>query len=241
MICLSEGHAIYNGPVSKIKEYVETNFDLIFPKYVNPADYLVKLAIQPHLINPLITTSMLKEKCDQAYRNSIDKEIKTFAHYSIKDLENINSVRKSGFAKEYKILFNRLMGSFLRAPIFIWAVFGNAIFSTFLITQVYYKTGNFAMSLDLENNKRGVQNWIGYSFYSSVDMFILGLMSQVVPLPSIIPLYRKEKLSGMFSAHSYYTSFWCVMTILLMQYPILVSLGTFYFLGLPDNSYWNLF
>lgn len=169
----------------------------------------------------------------------LEKEKNKFASYSISDLQNIKSARKSGFIKEFRVLFTRLIVSFFRAPIFVWSVFGNALFTSFLVSQLFYQTGAFALKFDLETNKRGVQNWVGYSFYQAIDMFIVGLMSQVVPLPTRLPLYRKEKLSGMYSAHSYYMSLWLVMTILLIQYPIIVTVLTHYILGFQDTSFQN--
>ena len=79
----------------------------------------------------------------------------------------------------------------------------------------------------METNKRGVKNWMGWSLFGSIDVFMVGVMSQVVPMPTRVPLYRKEKLSGMYSIHAYYLSMWACLYLLLIQYPIIVSLLTF--------------
>jgi ABC-type multidrug transport system ATPase subunit len=71
VICLSDGHAIYNGPVSEIKSYMESNIGIVFPKYMNPSDYLIKLAISPYLIHPLLNTDQLKKLCDNEYQKMI--------------------------------------------------------------------------------------------------------------------------------------------------------------------------
>jgi hypothetical protein len=92
----------------------------------------------------------------------------------------------------------------------------------------------------MDQNKKGVQNWIGFSFYITTDFFVQALMSQVVPLPTRAPVYRKERLSGMYSPHSYYLSLWLAMNLILVAYPILVSLFTFYFIGFEDDSISNL-
>lgn len=81
---------------------------------------------------------------------------------------------------------------------------------------------------------------MGLSLFITVDVFMIGLMSQVVPIPTRVPLYRKEKLSGMYSVHAYYLSLWLAMTILLMQYPVIVSIASFQFLGFPDSSWRNM-
>jgi hypothetical protein len=154
-------------------------------------------------------------------------------------LKEISTIRKSGFWQQFNVLVYRIMTSFIRAPIFLWAVFGNAIVTTMLIATIYFNTGRYALNLDFENNKRGVTNWMGLSFFTSIDWFTVGMMSQVVSLPTRLKLYRKEKLSGMFSAHSYYLSLWMCMSLLLLQYPAISSFGSFYFLGLPDSSLSN--
>ena len=56
-------------------------------------------------------------------------------------------------------------------------------------------------------------------------------------MPTRVPLYRKEKLSGMYSIHAYYLAYWTVMNILLIQFPIIVSVLTFQFLGFADSSF----
>jgi ABC-type multidrug transport system ATPase subunit len=42
VILLNEGHTIYQGPVTRVAPYCET-LGLSFPKYSNPADFLLKL------------------------------------------------------------------------------------------------------------------------------------------------------------------------------------------------------
>ena len=68
----------------------------------------------------------------------------------------------------------------------------------------------------METNKRGVKNWMGWSLFGSIDVFMVGVMSQVVPMPTRVPLYRKEKLSGMYSIHAYYLSMWACLYLLLI-------------------------
>ena len=61
---MSEGHAIYNGNVSDIKQYAQQNLNIEFPKFVNPSDFLIKLAVVPHIINPKLTLEEVKFKGD---------------------------------------------------------------------------------------------------------------------------------------------------------------------------------
>ena len=45
----------------------------------------------------------------------------------------------------------------------------------------------------------------------------------------------------MYTAHSYYFSLWVGQNILTIFYPLIVSVGTFYFLGFKDESAENFF
>ena len=87
-------------------------------------------------------------------------------------------------------------------------VFGNALFSSFLIASTYYKICDNKLSWNMEDNKRTISDWVGLASYISNDIFAFSLMSQVIPIPVRVPLYCKERLNGMFSAHAYYTSLW---------------------------------
>jgi uncharacterized membrane protein YeaQ/YmgE (transglycosylase-associated protein family) len=44
----------------------------------------------------------------------------------------------------------------------------------------------------------------------------------------------------MYTAHSYYVSLWVGQNILTIFYPLIVAVGTFYFLGFKDESFENL-
>jgi hypothetical protein len=68
------------------------------------------------------------------------------------NLKNLHASRKTGFFKQFSILLSRLLTSFIKAPLFIWAIFGNAFFMTILVSSVYYKTGQFALNFDIDNN-----------------------------------------------------------------------------------------
>ena len=93
----SEGHAIYNGNVSDIKQYAEQTLNIEFPKFVNPSDFLIKLAVVPQIINPKLTLDEVKFKGDQAYKMMLIKEQKEISLSKIEDLKGITSVRGSSF------------------------------------------------------------------------------------------------------------------------------------------------
>lgn len=128
--------------------------------------------------------------------------------YSSEDLKQVKTIRDTNFWKQFKLLFLRVVIGFWRQPLFIGGVFGNALFAVLLISSMYNNTGAFNLSWDMNKNKKAIKDWLGLSFYIGNDIFAWSLFSTVIPIPIRVPLYRKERLSGMFSAHSYYFSLW---------------------------------
>jgi hypothetical protein len=128
--------------------------------------------------------------------------------YSDDDLKQLKSIRETSFWKQFYLLFLRVIIGFWRQPLFVGGVFGNALFAVVLISSMYYNTGAFNLSWDMNKNKTAIKDWMGLSFYIGNDIFAWSLLSTVIPIPIRVPLYRKERLAGMFSAHSYYFSLW---------------------------------
>jgi hypothetical protein len=208
VICLSEGHVIYQGPVNGIKEYFEKNFSYTFPKYTNPSDFLLKLAQAPHLVSPFFTFEILRAKAEENYNKMITDEDSKISKYTYDDMKGIKSIRYTHFWKQFWLLFLRVYVGFWRQTLFVWGTFGNALFAAFLVSSIYYNTCSVHLSWDMSKNKGAINNWMGLSFYMANDIFAWALMSMVLPIPIRQALYRKERLAGMFSVTAYYTSLW---------------------------------
>jgi hypothetical protein len=114
VICLSEGHIIYQGPVNGIKEYFETNFSYTFPKYTNPSDFLLKLAQAPHLVSPFFTFEILRAKAEETYNKMITVEDSKISKYTYDDMKCIKSIRYTHFWKQFWLLFLRVYVGFWR-------------------------------------------------------------------------------------------------------------------------------
>lgn len=76
VICLSDGHTIYNGPVADIKSYFSRNLNLELPLYCNPADYLLKVATDPTIVDAKLSRERLIELCDKEYKAYLSREMK---------------------------------------------------------------------------------------------------------------------------------------------------------------------
>jgi hypothetical protein len=99
VICLSEGHVIYQGPVNEIKNYFEKNFEYKFPKYINPSDFLLKLAQAPYLVSPFFNLEMLRTKSNEFYNKQVSAIQGELDQFSYEDLKGIKSIRYTNFWK----------------------------------------------------------------------------------------------------------------------------------------------
>lgn len=50
LMMLSEGYPIYNGPLSMIQTFLN-EVNMRIPRFTNPADFILKIAIDPKLVN----------------------------------------------------------------------------------------------------------------------------------------------------------------------------------------------
>ena len=73
--------------------------------------------------------------------------------YSDDDLKQLKSIRETSFWKQFYLLFLRVIIGFWRQPLFVGGVFGNALFAVVLISSMYYNTGAFNLSWDMNKNK----------------------------------------------------------------------------------------
>jgi len=72
LLLLHEGHQIYQGDIhEKIQEYLFKSMGVMMAKFVNPADFLVKMGQAPHKISKDLTLQQLVS----TYREVIEPEI----------------------------------------------------------------------------------------------------------------------------------------------------------------------
>ena len=178
---MSEGNTIYNGSVSDIKGYFDREFNLKLPMYTNPADYLIKLAVEPTYVRGDLKIDGLKKVSDKYYKEKIDSITLEVSKYTKEDIKGVKTIRSSGFKKQVKVLLRRQLVGFERVPLVVFALFGMGVFAVFLIASIYYNMGGSELSyFDMEENKKVIKNWVGCSFYMSNDLFAWAIMSQAI-------------------------------------------------------------
>lgn len=86
-------------------------------------------------------------------------------------------MRGTSFAKQFGVLLWRNIQGFWRVPLVVFAIFGMSIFAIMLIASIYGNCGQFSFGFDMEQNKSGIKDWVGLSFYMTSDIFAWGIMS----------------------------------------------------------------
>lgn len=80
VIVMSVGRTIYNGPVNQVNRYFSA-LGSPLPAYTNPADFLIRVAIDPKLVGLHLSVMKLEKQCKDSYVNIVR---------NMKDEENFN-------------------------------------------------------------------------------------------------------------------------------------------------------
>ena len=73
LILLHEGYQVYQGPVSEIQPYL-ASMGISMGKFMNPADFVLKLTQAPQLVKPGLRISHLYGNYESVLRPNIDRE-----------------------------------------------------------------------------------------------------------------------------------------------------------------------
>ncbi len=127
----------------------------------------------------------------------------------------------------------------MRNPRAIRAILFQSIFISILIMCIYKKVGSY--TLNSENLIEVMSDWIGLSFFIGMDQFFSMAMTQILQIPLLMPVYRREVQSKMYTVHSYYNAMYFSTLSLIIFYPLIVCFSTFWILDLHDTSAANFF
>ncbi len=70
VILMNKGHFVYYGPPDKTLDYMRA-IGFRHPKFVNPADYVLKVAIRPDLANPMSGKCIEREYLQEQYNDRL--------------------------------------------------------------------------------------------------------------------------------------------------------------------------
>ena len=108
IIIISEGHTIFNDTPLNASPFLK-KLNIKFGRYVNPADWLIKLANDPQSVNPELTVEKLAELSSKDYRHVSEIERSTMFGTG---LVNKNFIRRGrersvGFFRQFRLLWMR--------------------------------------------------------------------------------------------------------------------------------------
>jgi len=107
------------------------------PRYTNPSDYLLKLATDTRLVSADLSIEELVRHADKSYAHYVKEETTSLSKLKASSLKSIKTVRGTHFAKQFKILLRRYGIGLIRVPLALFALFGMAIFSVFMISSIF--------------------------------------------------------------------------------------------------------
>eukprot|EP00347_Sterkiella_histriomuscorum_P011999 403370276 len=218
VLVLSDGQSIFNGEARSIKQYFE-GFGVHFPRFTNPADFLIRMAIDPTLIRKDLTAESLHQQ-----------------------LSMIGEERNITFGHQLKHLLKRQYKYLIRNPRTFYGCLFISVFMIILQSALFHDIGEKTLSLtDEKQNYRTMANWAGYVFFGVSDPFISIGMAQILQIPLLNPVYYREKASGFYSVHAYYLAVFITSLTMLIFYPFIVGFGVFYFIKPMNQSANNLF
>lgn len=146
VILLHEGHQIYNGSVPEIAPYVQKN-GMRFPKYSNPADFIIKMVQRPGSVKRDQTLDDLVRNFDTDLRPRINSEL-DYAKKEYQGLDARFSVigrsREVSVGTQFGAIFKRNIMHIIRNPQSASSIFPTAIFMGLLILALYWKASDFS-------------------------------------------------------------------------------------------------
>jgi len=114
---------------------------------------------------------------------------------------------------------------------------GISFFVSQLLSAIYNGIGRGQIDMfDPAMTERTVKNWIGFVNYMNVDCFAACLFSNLITMPTFMPVFKREYKSGFYSPHIFYFGNWLAKMMCLSFYPILMYAGLFHAIDPVDNS-----
>ena len=88
-------------------------------------------------------------------------------------------------------------------------------------------------------NLDNLRTIVGFTFYCASDQFISIAIAQVLHLPSVWPVYVRERSSRLYGELPYFLATWSASTLnLILFQPLVYATATFLYLNM-DNSGWG--
>ncbi|XP_054161017.1 ATP-binding cassette subfamily G member 4-like [Oppia nitens] len=231
-----EGKCIYNGPSSKLLDYLNS-FDLQCPQYHNPADYITEIASGDHgvdIINKLADEQKKQKLNDYLIDTSV--KITKIGRKSRKQ-------KKSRELSKTWILFKRSLLISFRDPTDYWLRTISSVAILALISLLYYNASigtsdgcskqntsqilemvqNFDQLLLADPKKSSMLNF-GFLFFALVFVSFSTIMPTILTLPLEVGVFVKEYFNGWYSVGSYFVAKMIVNLLPNIVFPLIFGI-----------------
>jgi ATP-binding cassette subfamily G (WHITE) protein 1 len=165
---LSDGYTLYNGPNKNLITFLKS-LRVEVPKHFNPADFIIKIAIDPTLVDPLLSIHTLTREQNAFYERQLEDVPKI--HNKGLRVTMIGQQRQASFWLQFKLLFNRNMVFIVRNPLALYALLGISIFMAMLVSAIYHGVAGKRFSIEegASYNFQIMTEWIGLIFFLAMD------------------------------------------------------------------------
>lgn len=173
VIVLSEGHCVFNGAPSEVKEYFGS-FGLQMNRYSNPADKLSIIASEPkRALNSAITTIALVDHSRTKQRKNwcLDEtEAENLYSQMNRRLSIIGETRGVSRWKQFKLILGRFLLQAWRQPLSVVALIFMGLWQALLQAAIFGGVGSPVPSpTNQAVDKSLLQNLLGLAFLVTTD------------------------------------------------------------------------
>ena len=112
---------------------------------------------------------------------------------------------------------------------------GIALFVSSILNSIYKDLGQYEIDfMDHKKTGRTITNLIGFSCYTTCDSFAAGLFANVISVQGMLPQFKREYKSGLYSPSTFYFASWLSKLTFLSFYPLILFGFMFHSLNLKD-------
>ena len=264
---LTDGKCIYSGPPTSLVDHLKIEFNVLCPKFTNPADFVLDIANNTETVHGSgLIRKMAKHeqeqwtKRDQADGLTVDKNHSALFWDAINEREvqlreiNRSSLRrKHNFFREYYLNVAKMFLANLRDPKQVLLRAGNnAALPILLWIIMSYKVGSESGCTFLPSNSTHIKHEL---IFERLDRQITGVkdvaaafvnltatyfgaqLPSILNLAQMIRLLRKENLNAYYSPKSFFFAILTVNLILGIFYAAANTASYFIFTGEAGNPH----
>lgn len=220
-----DGRCIFQGSPSTLLSHL-TKFNLICPKFHNPADFIIEIASGDYGIEPI--DQLASQESERQSRELKGEKLVGLGGGKITvNLANVSVdskvyVKVSRIVEKMKsesfpiilhtwLLWKRTVQTNLREPKLTWFRLIQAIFVAVLMAFLYdYPIGEpdgcFPTKIDFSKPIKTTEDNVAFIFFITLFMVMASMMPTVLTFPAEVAILLQERNNGWYSCATYYVA-----------------------------------